>query len=231
MVPVRLAVVGREHPVMGNSSRERERERETESGLAGRPPPSEGADMALKTKVSGTWKHVRASVNVAGAWREVPQMYVRVGGGWKPLYTFSWEAGAWSSCSASCGGGTQTRDVKCRRSDGQYFSDAVGARFAGEKPAAGQPCNTQACSECYYEYGLESATFWTVVDFRCDAKVKATQVYWKNSLVYDGTFDELLTSVTVGGYVYSRSELKLTDYEDAFCFWDITYYEVCRSPA
>ena len=109
--------------------------------------------MALKTKVSGTWKHVRASVKVAGTWREVPQMYVRVSGEWRPLYTFSWEAGAWSSCSASCGGGTQTRDVKCRRSDGQYFSDAVGARFAGEKPAVSQPCNTQACSGCFYEAG------------------------------------------------------------------------------
>ena len=162
--------------------------------------------MALKTKVSGTWKHVRASVKVAGAWREVPQMYVRAGGGWKPLYTFSWEAGAWSSCSASCGGGTQTRDVKCRRSDGQYFNDAVGARFAGEKPAAGQPCNTQACSECRYDAG----NVWTVATTLMNAGGECLgwtigTVLWDGETVYADDGGE---TATVNGYTYKRTTLQ-----------------------
>lgn len=173
--------------------------------------------MALKTKVSGTWKHVRASVKVAGAWREVPQMYVRVGGGWKPLYTFSWEAGAWSSCSASCGGGTQTRDVKCRRSDGQYFNDAVGARFAGEKPAAGQPCNTHACwgpKECRYvgvDYSLPTygIQLYSDVVSNCGGLHGATW-RWGGGTVFSETtyYESMKTEVTASdGCRYSRGEV------------------------
>lgn len=111
--------------------------------------------MPLKVNVGGSWKQTRLSVKVSGQWREAPQVYVKVSGAWKPLYSFTWEKGAWGACSAECGGGTQTRTVRAKRSDGQYFSDAVGTRFAGEKPATSQACNTHDCvvSGCFYEEG------------------------------------------------------------------------------
>ena len=56
--------------------------------------------MSLKTRLSGVWKHVRASVKVSGTWKDVPQAYVKVGDAWKPLYTFSWETGAFGYVSA-----------------------------------------------------------------------------------------------------------------------------------
>tara|TARA_R110000868_G_scaffold218576_2_gene469363 strand:- start:285392 stop:287203 length:1812 start_codon:yes stop_codon:yes gene_type:complete len=47
----------------------------------------------------------------------------------------SWTTGAWSTCDATCGGGTQTRSVTCG------FDTCTGT-----KPATSQTCNTQACA-------------------------------------------------------------------------------------
>lgn len=103
--------------------------------------------MPLQTKVSGAWKHVRSHVKVNGAWKEAPQVYTKVNGTWRPLYSFEWETGSWGTCSATCGGGTQTRTVRAKRDDGQYFSDTVGTALIGTKPATSQECNTQSCTE------------------------------------------------------------------------------------
>ncbi|XRB04552.1 TNFR-Cys domain-containing protein [Pycnococcus provasolii] len=60
-----------------------------------------------------------------------------------PPVTYSYTTGSWSSCSASCGGGTQTRSVACKRSDGQSVSDS----YCSESlPSTSQSCNTQACA-------------------------------------------------------------------------------------
>jgi hypothetical protein len=56
--------------------------------------------------------------------------------------TFSWQTGSWSTCSAPCDGGTQTRDVWCECS-GTAVADALCP--AGSKPAASQACNTDPC--------------------------------------------------------------------------------------
>jgi hypothetical protein len=45
-----------------------------------------------------------------------------------------WKAGSWSSCSKSCGGGTQTRSVTC---------SAIECTAA--KPSTSQSCNTHGC--------------------------------------------------------------------------------------
>ncbi len=58
-------------------------------------------------------------------------------------YTYSWLVGQYGACSKTCGGGTQTRSVICRRNDGQNVADQLCAQ---PKPGTQQACNTQACS-------------------------------------------------------------------------------------
>ncbi|XRB10173.1 KH_dom_type_1 domain-containing protein [Pycnococcus provasolii] len=60
-----------------------------------------------------------------------------------PPLTYSYATGSWSSCSASCDGGTQTRSVTCQRSsDSQVVSDSY---CSGSKPSTSQSCNENVC--------------------------------------------------------------------------------------
>ncbi|XP_011945280.1 PREDICTED: papilin isoform X4 [Cercocebus atys] len=61
----------------------------------------------------------------------------------------SWKAGPWAPCSASCGGGSQSRSVYCISSDGTGVQEAVEeAECSGlpGKPPAIQACNLQRCT-------------------------------------------------------------------------------------
>ena len=49
--------------------------------------------------------------------------------------TGPWTMGAWGACSATCGGGTQTRTARCNHSGG-----------CGGQPPTSRSCNTQACA-------------------------------------------------------------------------------------
>ncbi|XP_047396271.1 papilin isoform X2 [Sciurus carolinensis] len=61
----------------------------------------------------------------------------------------SWTAGPWAPCSASCGGGSQSRSVYCVLSDGaggqEAAEEAACAGLPG-KPATTQACNLQRCA-------------------------------------------------------------------------------------
>lgn len=50
----------------------------------------------------------------------------------------SWSTGGWSACSASCGGGRQTRSVSC-------VGASCGGSCSGSAPASSRSCNTQPC--------------------------------------------------------------------------------------
>jgi hypothetical protein len=58
--------------------------------------------------------------------------------------TYAWSAGSFGSCSATCGGGTQSRAVSCLRQDGVAVADL---NCASPKPATTQSCNTQSCQK------------------------------------------------------------------------------------
>uniref|UniRef100_A0A8C0HA93 Papilin, proteoglycan like sulfated glycoprotein n=1 Tax=Chelonoidis abingdonii TaxID=106734 RepID=A0A8C0HA93_CHEAB len=63
--------------------------------------------------------------------------------------TKRWKTGEWGACSATCGGGTQTRSVYCMSYNGQgspgVVDDAKCMAFA-EQPRSTQPCNMRQCA-------------------------------------------------------------------------------------
>jgi len=66
-----------------------------------------------------------------------------------PIYT--WVAGSWDSCSASCGSGTQTRSVDCYSSAGNVIVPS-GCDMS-LKPEESQACNLASCEGPHWHAG------------------------------------------------------------------------------
>jgi len=75
----------------------------------------------------------------------------------------NWATEAWSACSVKCGGGVQTRVVKC--SAGKD-ADCEAAEMAGVAPASEQPCNTHACP---INCAVSGWSEWSVCPKACGA--------------------------------------------------------------
>eukprot|EP00237_Pycnococcus_provasolii_P001804 CAMPEP_0119205734 /NCGR_PEP_ID=MMETSP1316-20130426/40033_1 /TAXON_ID=41880 /ORGANISM="Pycnococcus provasolii, Strain RCC2336" /LENGTH=387 /DNA_ID=CAMNT_0007202123 /DNA_START=371 /DNA_END=1530 /DNA_ORIENTATION=+ len=90
-----------------------------------------------------------------------------------PPLTYSYATGSWSSCSATCGGGTETRSVTCKQSDGQSVSDSY---CSDSKPSISQSCNTQECLTYSYSTGL-----WSSCSATCGGGTETRSVTCKQS--------------------------------------------------
>ncbi|USN44204.1 MAG: thrombospondin type-1 domain-containing protein [Candidatus Woesearchaeota archaeon] len=77
-------------------------------------------------------------------------------------YSYAWKAESWGSCSVSCGGGTQTRDVYCEQSSGGLYapSRVADSYCSGAKPATSQSCNTQVCCYSHDSYRCYNGDIW-----------------------------------------------------------------------
>ncbi|XP_062486778.1 papilin isoform X2 [Pezoporus occidentalis] len=118
-----------------------------------------------------------------------------------------WKTGEWGPCSATCGGGTQTRSVYCVAFDGQSSQGVVDnaeCMAFTQQPRSSQPCNMRQCatwstgpwSECSASCG-EGVQTRTVTcrtqqgsqapDFAClmEPKPSATQPCLKESCIQE----------------------------------------------
>ncbi|KAJ8401115.1 hypothetical protein AAFF_G00386970 [Aldrovandia affinis] len=86
---------------------------------------------------------------------------------WRPLeiprtFVYSWKIGEWSACSATCGGGSQTRNVQCLSHDAagpRLVEDSVCAAYS-PRPLSQQACSLQQCAE----YSVSS---WSACSVTC----------------------------------------------------------------
>lgn len=107
--------------------------------------------LLIKT-AADTWSSADHYVKTGDStWSLIPQIYVKTGSGWKPLYSMKWVPQAWGACSQACGGGTQSRVVQCVRNDGRVLPDSACIKHVGAKPPTHQFCNTHSCT--YYWAG------------------------------------------------------------------------------
>lgn len=74
-------------------------------------------------------------------------------------YTYSWNTGNWSSCSASCWWWNQSRIVNCQRNDGVIVADLY---CTGTKPIVSQTCNMQSCCISNYTYTACNWNCWSL---------------------------------------------------------------------
>jgi thrombospondin motif-containing protein 9 len=63
---------------------------------------------------------------------------------------YTWEAGAWSAPSRTCGSSTRTRDVICRRSNGDQVDDAS---CTGQRPATSETVADFSTCSYQWQYG------------------------------------------------------------------------------
>ncbi|KAK1329079.1 hypothetical protein QTO34_011256 [Cnephaeus nilssonii] len=88
-----------------------------------------------------------------------------------PVSTEPWEAGEWTSCSRSCGPGTQHRQLRCRQEFGGGGSSVPPERCGHlPRPNITQPCQLRLCGH------WEVRSPWSQCSVRCGRGQRSRQV-------------------------------------------------------
>ncbi|XP_069594951.1 A disintegrin and metalloproteinase with thrombospondin motifs 18 [Ranitomeya imitator] len=86
-----------------------------------------------------------------------------------------WSAGQWSPCSASCGGGQQTRTIQCLQKKTMQGEELVGhSNCPVSTPIQAQQCNTQDCPAEW------STGPWSQCSRSCGKGIKKREVYCRS---------------------------------------------------
>jgi len=85
---------------------------------------------------------------------------------------YAWVPGPWGACSATCGGGSQSRVVTCRDTTTNVAVADSFCASAGPKPPATQACNTQPCTTYTWVTGP-----WSACSVTCGTGTQTRQVF------------------------------------------------------
>lgn len=134
----------------------------------------------MQIKSSNSWKTGQLYAKVAGTWKDVLVPYVKTGGVWRATWSYSWTIGSWSGCSTTCGTGTQSRSVVCKRNDNITVADKFCTAYGLSKPATSQSCTESSGCVSYSWYTGAYGSCSTT----CGSGTKTRTVYCRRN---DGT--------------------------------------------
>jgi len=131
--------------------------------------------------------------------------------------TFSWQADAWSACSAKCGNGVKTRSVVCVNDKGKFAAESQCTASAGLKPASSAVCNSEACPA----YAWRVAE-WSDCSSKCGggSKTRSVQCFGSdNKMVDDSVCTTLAPKPAVSAKCNMQKCLKFK--------WELSSWSVC----
>ena len=142
--------------------------------------------------------------------------------GQKTCDIFTWSVTSWGTCSATCGGGTQTRGVYCQNFWTHVLSapSTCLAYMTSAQPSSSQSCNTQPCPSAIRGGPLDGDEGWTVGEWgscsvTCGGGVQTREVSCSNS--------------TLCGLTSQPSSSSACNTQSCPTFWSVGAWSSCSA--